>query len=201
MKSEKRVNAIKNWLAYLDYIKEEYPFGPLQEYRNEEGRLHRDNAPAYISPTRCSYYSNGRRHGLDVDIFGNKVYYYENIIIPRAYIEKPKELKVEDIISNSNTEVRYVGLKLYGFERLLEEKRMQVVNEDPKTGYKLLRFNFKDGNEDPYTVVRVINSTAEPDGEFKVYYLTVPPDMKTAKQAVAWTFRMDEKDYAPSQET
>jgi|FreactcultureFD7_1027221.scaffolds.fasta_scaffold05041_3 hypothetical protein len=201
MKSEKKVNAIKNWLAYLDYVKEEYPFGPFQEYRNEEGRLHRDNAPAYITPTRCIHYSNGRRHGLDVDIFGNKVYYYENIIIPRAYIEKPKDLKVEDIIANPNAEVRYVGLKLYGFERLLEEKYMQVVNEDPETEYKLLRFKFKDTNDDPYTVVRVVNSTAEPDGTFKIYYLTVPPDMKTAKQAVAWTFRMNEKDYAPSQET
>ena len=78
---------------------------------------------------------------------------------------------------------------------------MQVVNEDPETEYKLLRFKFKDTNDDPYTVVRVVNSTAEPDGTFKIYYLTVPPDMKTAKQAVAWTFRMNEKDYAPSQET
>lgn len=198
---ETTVNPMRNWIARINYMRSEYEFGPLKQYRNEEGRLHRDGKPAYVSPTRCIYYINGRRHGLDVDIYGSKVYYYENIMIPSRFIEKQKELSIQDIVSHPNTEVRYVGLKLYGFERLLEEGHVIVLDEEEKTGYKLLQFKFKDGNLDPYTVVRVINSTAEPDGSFKPYYLTVPPTMKTAKQAVAWTFRMEEHEYAPSQET
>jgi hypothetical protein len=201
MAAETKINPIRNWIAYLSYIKGEHDFGPLREFRNEEGRLHRDGAPAYISPTRCSYYSNGRRHGLDIDIFGSKVYYYENIMIPSHYIEKPDSLNVKDIITHPNTEVRYVGLKLYGFERLMTEKQMRILDADKNTGAKLLQFKFDDSQLEPYTIVRVINSTAELDGTFKPYYLTVPPDMKTARQAIAWTFRMTEKEYAPYQET
>jgi YHS domain-containing protein len=54
---------------------------------------------------------------------------------------------------------------------------------------------------DPVCVLKVINSTPEPDGSYKEYYLTVPPDMTSAKQAVAWTFRMTPEEYSPSQET
>jgi hypothetical protein len=47
----------------------------------------------------------------------------------------------------------------------------------------------------------VINSTPEPDGRFKRYWLRVPPDTKTAHEAVAWTFGVPAKDYSPTVET
>jgi len=62
-------------------------------------------------------------------------------------------------------------------------------------------FSIKGIFDDPVCVLKVINSTAEPDGTFKNYYLTVPPNMKKCKEAVAWTFRMTADDYAPMQET
>ena len=49
--------------------------------------------------------------------------------------------------------------------------------------------------------VGVTNSTAEPDGTFKRYFLRVPPHLKTARAAVAWTFQKEESDYAPAVET
>jgi hypothetical protein len=51
-------------------------------------------------------------------------------------------------------------------------------------------------------MLRVENSTPEPDGTYKFYFIRVPPDMRTAQQAVAWTFGMeDPKDYEPDFET
>ena len=44
-------------------------------------------------------------------------------------------------------------------------------------------------------MVQVTNSTPEPDGSFKDYWLRVPPDTERAKQAVAWTFGKTEADY------
>lgn len=49
--------------------------------------------------------------------------------------------------------------------------------------------------------VLVTNSTAEPDGTFKKYLLSVPPTIKTAKAGVAWTFGVKEKDYKPQKES
>lgn len=45
-------------------------------------------------------------------------------------------------------------------------------------------------------MVKVVNSTPELDGSFKDYFLRVPPTMKRARQAVAWTFDVPEDDYA-----
>ena len=50
-------------------------------------------------------------------------------------------------------------------------------------------------------MVRVRNSTPEPDGTYKIYRLRVPPWIQTARQAVAWTFGLSEEEYAPLEET
>ena len=39
------------------------------------------------------------------------------------------------------------------------------------------------------------NSTAEPDGSFKTYFLQVPPHSYSARGAVAWTFDLHEHEY------
>jgi hypothetical protein len=56
-------------------------------------------------------------------------------------------------------------------------------------------------DDEPLVMVEVINSTPEPDGSFKHYTLRVPPTMRTAKEAVAWSFDMNETDYSPISET
>jgi hypothetical protein len=45
------------------------------------------------------------------------------------------------------------------------------------------------------TVVEVVNSTPEPDGTHRTYWLRVPPRTRTAREGVAWTFGMDAADY------
>lgn len=47
----------------------------------------------------------------------------------------------------------------------------------------------------------VVNSTPEPDGSSKEYSLRVPPYMTSARQAVAWTFGMEENEYSPAFES
>ena len=50
-------------------------------------------------------------------------------------------------------------------------------------------------------MVKVVNSTPEPDGSFKDYFLRVPPEIVRAKQAVAWTFGKKENEYSPALQT
>lgn len=45
--------------------------------------------------------------------------------------------------------------------------------------------------------VRVINSTPEPDGSYRDYWLSVPSNMRRAREAIAWTFGLREEEYAP----
>ncbi len=49
--------------------------------------------------------------------------------------------------------------------------------------------------------VCVVNSTPEPDGSSKDYFIPVPPDMVSARHAVAWTFGMEAQEYGPFSES
>ena len=191
--------AFDKWLQRIEVIGQEYPFGPLREIKNIEGRLHCDDGPAYISPTRCIDYQDGRKHGLDITIWGSTTYFYEGIMVPKRYVTNPESISFESVMSVSNQEVRYAGIRLYGFDRMLKEGKFKLIDEDEETGNLLLE---QEGIfSEPIRVVSVFNSTAEPNGEYKRYFLSVPPGTQTAMAGVAWTFRKEPHEYAPAQET
>ena len=192
-------NGFDAWKARLDFFSTEYPFGPIQRFTNEEGNLHKDDGPAYITPTRITWYRNGRKHGLDADKWGSISYYYEGVRIPPHFYTKPESLSITEVLAHTNTEVRYVGIKIVGMDRVLESNRTTIIHKDEQKNQIL--FQIKGIFEEPVSYVKVVNSTQEPDGTYKDYYLCVPPDMKTCKQAVAWTFRLEEQEYQPGQET
>ena len=49
--------------------------------------------------------------------------------------------------------------------------------------------------------VEVVNGTAEPDGTRKHYFLQVPPTVRSAREAVAWTYGLTEQRYRPKLRT
>ena len=192
------------WKARLDYMAKDFPFTSkgIVKLTNEIGNLHSDTEPAWRSPTRVIWYKDGRKHGIDADKFGSITYYYENIRIPPKFhqaVSNPDLLSVEEVLTHPNTECRYVGIKIIGHEKIRKSKKCKLIDVCDKTGMEL--FSISDIFVDPILYIKVINSTMEPDGTYKNYYLCVPPNMKTCKEAVAWTFRMEESEYQPSQET
>jgi hypothetical protein len=187
------------WKARLDFFSTEYPFGPIQRFTNEEGNLHKDDGPAYITPTRITWYKNGRKHGLDADKWGSISYYYEGVRIPPHFYTKPDSLTITEVLAHPNTEVRYVGIKIVGMDRVLDSENTTIIHKDKNKNQIL--FQIKGIFGEPVSYVKVVNSTQEPDGTYKDYYLCVPPTVKTCQQAVAWTFRLEEQEYQPEQET
>src|SRR5262249_55897408 len=49
-----------------------------------------------------------------------------------------------------------------------------------------------------WAAVEVMNGTPEQDGTYKRYYLQVPANMRTAREAGAWASRVSEERYQPS---
>lgn len=187
------------WKARLEWFKSEYQFGPIQRFTNEEGRLHRDDGPALITPTRVTWYRNGRKHGMDADKFGTVFYYFENIRVPPHYVTNPDKIELSEVLTHPNAEVRFVGMKALGMEKVLASGAAKIVDKDDEKGQIL--FHMAGIFPDPVCYVKVVNSTPEADGTYKDYYLCVPPNMRTCRQAVAWTFGLSEARYQPSQET
>jgi hypothetical protein len=192
-------NGFDAWKARLDFFSTEYPFGPITRFTNEEGNLHKDDGPAYITPTRITWYRNGKKHGLDADKWGSISYYYEGVRIPPHFYTKPDSLTITEVLAHPNTEVRYVGIKIVGMDRVLESNNTTIIHKDKQKNQIL--FQIKGIFDEPVSYVKVVNSTQEPDGTYKDYYLCVPPTVKTCQQAVAWTFRLEEQEYQPEQET
>ena len=84
-------------------------------------------------------------------------------------------------------------IELFGQEKFLRDSGAKEVHKD-EFG-TLYRKELLD--DEPLVMVKVKNATPESDGQFKDYFLRVPPQMKTAHQAVAWTFGKESTAYVP----
>lgn len=143
-------------------------------------RLHSDSGPAVVWPDGW---------GLHV---------IHGVRVTRQIVEAPETLTPEQITKESNSEVRRIMLDRFGTERYIRELGAKRVQGDD---YGNL-YRVELGDDEPLVMVEVENSTAEPDGSHKMYWLRVPPTMKTAREAVAWTFGIERAaDYAPAMET
>jgi hypothetical protein len=129
---------------------------------------------------------------------GYKVFAVADLITPRRYLENPQSLTISDIDREGNIEKRRGLLELYGNARYLTDAKAELIHKD-EFG-ELYQVQIPD--DEPLTMVKVINATIEPDGSYKTYFLRVPPHMTTAQEAVAWTFSISNADeYRPSAES
>lgn len=126
---------------------------------------------------------------------GEELYYYHGIHVPKYVLMGT--FTSSDIDGEFNAEVRGVMLKIYGLERYINESRFRVTSEDSYG--RLLVKTYEVG--EPLKVVEVKNKTVEPDGSRKVYFLRVPPTVRSALEGIAWTFGMEYWEYKPDKET
>ena len=147
-------------------------------------------------------YVNGRAHGPITTFYGTVLYMWNGTRIPEKFWVSPDELTIEDVFEQKNAETRRACLSIYGLDRIERSDKVKVLHEDEKTGAKMFEFQLMD-NLEPIRFVRVINSTPDPDGTEKIYYLCIPADekIKTCRDAIAWTFSKEAKDYNPVVET
>jgi hypothetical protein len=121
-------------------------------------------------------------------------YAWQGVLVPPFVIEEPESITPTTIETCDNAEVRRVMLERYGTAKYLLDGQIQPVQEDDFG--TLFRKEMR--GDEALVMVKVVNSTPEPDGTYRNYFLRVPPNMETAKQAVAWTFGLDEQQYDPS---
>ncbi|MET8608271.1 DUF6745 domain-containing protein [Streptomyces rubiginosohelvolus] len=148
-------------------------------HRDEAGRLDHGEGPALA-------YGDGFA-----------LHAWRGMPVPAAFLDELSSLTPERIRAEENAELRRVMLEYYGYDRYLTESGAEPVHRD-ETGI-LWRIAL-DGDED-VVMVEVVNSTPEPDGTYRTYWLRVPPATRTAKDGVAWTFGLEGAAYAPVRQT
>lgn len=186
---------------------------PMQIHKDAQNRPHNDSGP-----------SHEWRDGW-------KLYHIHGRRIDGWIIEQPELITVAKIDAERNAEVRRIMIEKYGTSRyLLDSGARQIQRDDFGVLYR------KELTDDePIVMVRVLNSTPEPDGHltraqaeeafgeyavrsrldtmgklgvkvadeprFKDYFLRVPPTMRSAHEAIAWSFGKTAGDYNPSIES
>ncbi|WP_052441851.1 DUF6745 domain-containing protein [Streptacidiphilus anmyonensis] len=146
---------------------------------DEAGRLHRGDGPALAYPD------------------GFALHAWRGMPVPASLFARLATLTVEEIREEANAEVRRVMLEHFGYDRYLAESGAQPVDRD-ETGV-LWRIQLP--GDEPLVMVEVVNSTPEPDGTHRVYWLRVPPSTRSAREGVAWTFGLAAEEYQPQSQT
>jgi hypothetical protein len=152
---------------------------PVALHREESGRLHRGDGPALAYPG------------------GFELHAWRGMPMPADFIASLGTLSPERIAQEQNAELRRVMLEVYGYDRYLADTGATLIDRD--TAGVLWRIDLP--GDEPVTVVEVVNSTPEPDGTHRTYWLRVPPLTRTAREGVAWTFGVDAADYHPVTQT
>ncbi|MFJ3640567.1 DUF6745 domain-containing protein [Streptomyces sp. NPDC090108] len=152
---------------------------PVALHRDEAGRLDCGEGPALAFPD------------------GFALYAWRGMPVPAAFLAELRTLTPERIRAEENAELRRVMLEYYGYERYLADSAAVPVHRD-ETG-TLWRIDL--AGDEPVVMVEVLNSTPEPDGTHRTYWLRVPPATREAKEGVAWTFGLRAETYAPVRET
>lgn len=144
-------------------------------YENDEG-FHRETGPAIEWPD------------------GTGWYYRNGVHIPGWICEQPDLITAEKILEEGNTEIRRVMLDQFGREKFLAEANAYRCDESA-WGILWRYMNPRNHGENEQMVEVVCPTTGHR------YFLEVPFEVRTAHEAVAWTFERTPETYRPEVQT
>lgn len=198
---------------YMDYSKY-IPQRILSEHSSVRF-VHKDFCIICDRPEVLTVDSSNRPHNENGPFCryrdGFAMYAWHGIRVP-AWIIEHKELITIDVVNNEqNIEIKRCMIEIKGYEWFIKEANLKPVHTDEwGTLYKSKL------QSEELTIVKVVNSTANPDGTYKDYYLSVHPELRpmrrnektgrvilgspqdlTAKNAVASTFGLRGEEYNP----
>lgn len=139
-----------------------------------EGRLHEARGPALRFADGWSAFA------------------WKGVEIPAWLIEHKQAITLATIDAESNVQVRRCMIEIMTPQRYVTLGGARKIAED-ETGvlWRKIWLNY-----DIWTAVEVINATAEPDGTHRHYFLQVPANIRSAREAVAWTYGMQPDEYS-----
>jgi hypothetical protein len=121
------------------------------------------------------------------------LWFWQGVWIPDHLATRRGELGLADVLGERNVERRRILIDVIGFENLVQAATGGVPSQQDDYGRLWRLGNLLDDEE--YVAVEVVNSTPDPDGSSRRYFLRVPPATKTARAGVAWTFEMGPREY------
>ncbi len=128
---------------------------------------------------------------------GSALYSVNGTRIPAWILEQPEKITVKIIENESNASIRRVMTDKYGAAKYMVDSGAKVIHQDD---FGTLYRKEVPGDE-PIVMCKVIDASVDETGTIPEYWIGVPPEMKRAKQAIAWTFDKSESEYSPDEQT
>lgn len=192
------------WTAYAtfvrDVVKVDVPVGPREDTDTSCGWWWPHSQFCVISdrPDLIRRDGEGRLHGDSTPALrwrdGWGIYVWHGTRIPSEWIENKANIDPSLALTHKNIEERRCLAEMIGWEKILTQLEPVVIDTDsnPQMG-QLLEVELPDSGKEKF--LRVLCGTG------RTFVLPVPPDMKTARQANAWTYGLDEGQYDPEVRT
>jgi hypothetical protein len=135
---------------------------------DDQRRLHCENGPSISYPD-----------GLV------EVYSWHGTKIPKEWILDKGVLTAQMALAVENVEQRRAACEIIGWANVLDQLNAKTIDKDsdPEIG-ELLEVNIPDSGKERFLKVQC--------GTKRVFAIPVPPEMKTALQASAWTYSMED---------
>lgn len=139
---------------------------PVELHLDNEGRLHNQTGPSIKYADGFALYN---WHGTEV---------------PQEWILDPGSIDPKTALTWSNIEQRRCAAEILGWNKILSTLNPKVVDTDPDEMIgELLEVDLPDSKGEKFLRVRC--------GTGRTFCLPVPPEMKTALEANAWTYGVD----------
>lgn len=119
---------------------------------------------------------------------GYSIYSWHGTRIPSEWIENKKSLTPEIALTWSNIEQRRCAAEILGWDNVIQQLNSVVIDEDgdPEIG-TLLEVDIPEIGREKFLRVKC--------GTGRMFCIPVPPDMKTAIEAQAWTWDLTVEDF------
>ena len=196
------------WFAYISFLRDACGWTDpvlrvhaLSEALQTAGWIwwHEDVCAISDRPVRLRRDARGRLHshdGMAIEYGdGWGVHAWHGVRVTPQIIEQPETITSQQILEESNAEVRRVMVERLGLDRFLTMANAKILDTDHGGQRVLHRINWQ--NDEPIVAVQVRCPTTG-----QTYFLRVPPEIDRCDKAVAWTFGFARVvDYQPLLET
>jgi len=180
---------LRHWRALIEAFQaglwcywvcgEEIIVVPRPILRTRNGQLHCETGPAAAWPE------------------GPGLWFLQGVEVSEQLVLAPETLTPDEILSESNVELRRIMIERFGMERLVREAEAEVVHTTDEG--TLYRVPLTHGIEDDDEWLAALEVTCPSTG--RTFLLGVPPWMRGVREAIAWTFGMRSREYRPVRET
>lgn len=117
------------------------------------------------------------------NVDGRKGYYYNGIAVDEKVIMHPEQINPKEVLTASNRLIKEVMIEKMGLGKFVESINYFVLDElsNGNEVYQLIQVDIDELN--PLIVMKVFCPSTK-----RAYYLRVPHNISTFKQALQWTF-------------